>query len=173
MIDNKFFTFLKSFNDYVAQFSSNNVCRGQFDQIASAIMEILAINKFATMSRDIFDELLNGTLFSDYECEDTDEDKRLEFVLNLTSVNIYSSEASLYTLECEDMDRVYDVVYNAQDTRFKGIFPFFDVEFIYSQDKLLGEFLKHKILTASKASINMSNIKVNRHTVRYFHEHGK
>jgi len=156
MIDNKFFTFLKSFNDYVLQFSSDNVCRGQFDQIASGIMEILGVNKFATMSRDIFDELLRGTLTGDGGYCDTDNfpivDKKTEFVLNLTSVNIYSSEASLYTLECEDMDRVYDVVYNARDPRFKGIFPFFDVEFIYNQDKLLDEFIKHKILLANQVS---------------------
>ena len=75
-------------------------------------MVILAVNKFATMSRDIFDELLHGTLMSDDEYCDTNkcsiEGKKLEFVLNLTSVNIYSSEAALYTLECEGMERVYN-----------------------------------------------------------------
>ncbi len=150
MIDSKFFTFLNSFTDYVTEFPSNNICSIQFDQISTGIMEILAVNKFATMSRDIFDELLHGTLMSDDTCCGTNEDKKLEFVLNLTSVNIYSSDAALYTLECEDMDRVYNVVHSVQDTRFKGIFPFFDVEFICNQDKLLDEFIKHKIIMRVK-----------------------
>ena len=155
MIDSKFFPFLNSFSNYVTQFPSNNICSSQFDQISTGIMEILAVNKFATMSRDIFDELLNGTLMSDDENCDTDEDKKLEFVLNLTSINIYSSEAALYMLECKDMELVYDVVYNTQDTRFKGLFPFFDVEFIYNQDKLLDEFIKHKIVTRIKRPIEI------------------
>ena len=150
MMDDKFFVFLSSFSNYVANFPSDNLLSDQFDQIATSIMEILSINNFATMSQDIFDELLHATIINDDDYYNTDncgiEDKKLEFVLNLTSVNVYSSEASNYVLECNDMKLIYNIVYNIQDTRFKGIFPFFDVEFIYNQNELLDEFLKQKII---------------------------
>jgi len=155
MIDNKFFAFLRSFNDYVAQFPDDNTYKTQFDDIASGVMEILAANKFATMSRDIFDELAHRTLVSENVYSDTNScsiKDKTEFVLSLPSVNVHSSEATLYKLECEDMDHVYNVVHKAQDTRFKGAFPFFNVEFIYSQDQLLDEFKRHKIITANDIS---------------------
>ncbi len=115
------------------------------DKLCNAITEI----GYSILNKEVFDDLFNEYMRYD-EYGKNRNVKILNFLLNLTHIDINNDILNKYSLNNDNMDEVYNILQACKITVFKSLSLESDITWVYEREDILPTLLNNKILIENK-----------------------